>query len=204
MDNIEVEFTKHGYPVPINNGVYLHSIFDPQKEAKTFVDSQLERINKSDSILVLGLAFGYHIDAIFNYLNENEIDKEVCVLEPSKDLIKKYEEFPNTLDRVKVFNPLSIKQLFEDFDFVEFLMNKPAILIHSNSFNQNKAFYKYFLNFTANIKPDEYKHLVNGELSQKFNDPSVNNFEELIGKINNPNRHFDKNDFLLMAFNELK
>lgn len=204
MDNIEVEFTKHGYPVPIYNGVYLHSIFDPQKEAKTFVDSQLERINKSDSILVLGLGFGYHVDAIFNYLNENEIDKKVCVLEPSKDLINKYEEFPNTLDRVKVFNPLSIEQLFEDFDFVEFLMSKPAILIHSNSFNQNKAFYKYFLNFTANIKPNEYKHLINGELSQKFNDQFVNNFDELIGKINNPNRQFDKNDFLLMAFNELK
>ena len=168
MDNIEVEYTKHGYPVPINNGVYLHSIFDPQKEAKTFVDSQLNRINKSNTILVLGLGFGYHIDAIFNYLNKNQIEKEICVLEPSRELIKKYEEFPNTLDRIKVFNPNSITELFEDIRFVNFLMNKPAILIHSNSFNQNKSFYKYFLNFTTNIKPDEYRHLIRGEISQNL------------------------------------
>ena len=58
---IEVKKSKVETPVPVVDGIHLHSIYNPAKEAETFIGKYNENLSKQNSVLVLGLGFGYHV-----------------------------------------------------------------------------------------------------------------------------------------------
>lgn len=60
----EVVSSRTGCPVPIVQGVTLHSRYDPVAEGEAWADAAAERLKTaepSSSPIVLGLGFGYHI-----------------------------------------------------------------------------------------------------------------------------------------------
>jgi hypothetical protein len=201
MDDIKVEYTKEGHPVPIVNGVYLHSIFDPINEAKKFVTSNEKKIKTSENILVLGLGFGYHIEEIINYAKDNNVTKNIFILEPSTKLVDKFKRLKD-IKNITIINPKNMGELFEERLFIELLLKKPATLAHINSFNLNRIFFKQFLNWSANETPQSYLHLIKKDMKDSLaND--ARNFSELISEINRPGNEFTNNDFLLLGLNEI-
>lgn len=199
---IEIEYTKKGLPVPIVNGIYLHSNLDPIKEAKTFVDAHLNKINSSEKLLILGLGFGYHIKEINDYLDNNKLKKEILILEPNKDLIKKFHCYSD-IKNINILGTNDVDLLFLDEEFTNFLLEKPSILIHINSFNINKKFYTFFLNYHSDKTIKSISTLLPTKYQRDFFNSSASNFKEHIEQIDNKDHLFTKNDYLYLALNEL-
>ena len=61
---ISLEVARNGSPVPTINGIYLHSIYDPEKEADAFVETYERQLTQKNHVLILGLGFGYHVEKI--------------------------------------------------------------------------------------------------------------------------------------------
>ncbi|WP_394903127.1 motility associated factor glycosyltransferase family protein [Clostridium butyricum] len=82
MNNIEK--SKVGILTLKYNGKYIHSKYDPEREAIQFAKGNKEKLNKPISI-IYGLGLGYHIEAVHKIL---ENDSSVFVFEWNDELIK--------------------------------------------------------------------------------------------------------------------
>ncbi len=147
---IEIKNSKTDLPVPVINNVHLHSIYNPEREADSFVTANEQSIEKSSNILVFGLGFGYHLASLERRL-KNLFPKgfRVYCIEPNRTLVKKWNELrPNSIGgNVKVICNDDIKEFYKNIDLVKFLSEKPTILPHPASFQLNENFYKEFMSF---------------------------------------------------------
>ena len=64
--SIDFIIAKSGHIVPVVDQIYLHSVYDPIKEADDYVQTHEEDLKKNPTVLMLGLGFGYHIFQIIN------------------------------------------------------------------------------------------------------------------------------------------
>ena len=78
---LSLEETRNGQNTIKVNGIYLHSKYDPIKEAISFVNANIEEDQNTSGYLVLGLGLGYHVAELANRTN-----KQITVLEPNKEL----------------------------------------------------------------------------------------------------------------------
>lgn len=166
-----LEETRNGYKTIKVNGIYLHSKYDPIKEATSFVNSNLSEEESPSGYLVLGLGLGYHIAEL-----ANRTEKRIIVLESNKNLcnlandicgIEKYK-------RVRVISNIDIDELFFDPDFVEFLSERPKTIVHPSSFKADTRFYQNFLSYrSSNLLNDEAVSL----LKNNGIEPSMNENE---------------------------
>ncbi|MEI8346869.1 MAG: hypothetical protein WCG27_05350, partial [Pseudomonadota bacterium] len=62
VSTFEIKYSKTNHPIPVINGVHLHSVYNPIKEAETFISKQEKILKEKNHILFLGLGFGHHID----------------------------------------------------------------------------------------------------------------------------------------------
>ena len=92
VTNYEIKRSKNGFDIPVINGVHLHSAYNPQKEATHFYEKYKDQINANSPILILGLGFGYHIEALFEYLENKQKPENIWVLEPSIETVEKYKK----------------------------------------------------------------------------------------------------------------
>lgn len=90
-DYIKIEYTRIGLPtlkiIKDNNQIYLHSKYDPLKEAENFV-SQFSN-SESDIIILLGLGLGYHLKKI----SEKFPEKYIIACELDINIFKNFLEF---------------------------------------------------------------------------------------------------------------
>lgn len=64
------ELAKTGYPIPIfQSGKPMHSKYNPEKEAETFV----QNISKSDFFIILGIGGGFHIQKLAETFPKSKI-----------------------------------------------------------------------------------------------------------------------------------
>ncbi|GAV22543.1 motility associated factor glycosyltransferase family protein [Carboxydothermus pertinax] len=81
---IEVLLAKNNknHTLKINN-IFLHSAYNPVKEAETFAKKNLEKLKDRQLVVVYGFGLGYHVREILKMLNQNaelhvfDIDHEV-------------------------------------------------------------------------------------------------------------------------------
>lgn len=85
-----------------NKTVYLHSKYDPEKEAELIIDKLEEReeITPNTHVIFFGLGLGYHLDAFFRRFPEIEFS----VYEPSVEVLMHYLNH-------KLLKNLPLKQL---------------------------------------------------------------------------------------------
>ena len=76
MVDVSNEISKSGLPTVKVSGYYLHSKYDPVKEAGNFVD---EKYIQSDVQLLIGYGLGYIYNELKNRLHENE---RIIVIDP--------------------------------------------------------------------------------------------------------------------------
>jgi hypothetical protein len=201
LNNIIVKKTATDLFVPIKNDIYLHSAYDPIKEADNFLEKHRPVIAEKKDILILGLGFGYHVDAITEYCNTLSIIPSIYVLEPDFNLV----ELANTTRSKKYCNTFShekIEDLFSNIDFIALLMRKPYLIPHGPSITSNEKYFKHFLTYQANKKLNEIADdVINIDASMTLK--SVTTLEQLESHLLGKNQ-LTANDFLLMSFLKLE
>jgi len=81
--------------------IFLHSRYDPLKEAETFADAA--EVEDKSCLLVSGFGLGYHLNALFERMHG---DAAMVILEPSLELIK------SALEHVDLSEPLGSARVF--------------------------------------------------------------------------------------------
>lgn len=84
---IETVISRSGDPVPILNGISLHSRYDPKKEADRDAAAWLKEKPAPRAVFVFGLGFGYHIHALRARLEPNV---PIVVFEPRPQMVRAY------------------------------------------------------------------------------------------------------------------
>ena len=190
--------------VPQIDGIYLHSMYDPEKEAAGFARIHERTLKSKKNIIVLGLGFGYHIDAIAETMARHHTKFKVIVLEPNSEL---YADFHNKRGfksaNILAIHTKNIDSLFQREDFIEFLLTRPAIIKHDASFSLEKEFFSGLLQHQASEK---IKSLV--DISKHghhfFNAlDSENSIETEMNSWQSRGLTFTKQQRLLLAFNEI-
>ena len=191
--------------VPVINDVYLHSIYDPQKESSELLKQYRDILDKSSSILILGLGYGYHVQEILRYFKSNNRKFCISVLEPSKNIIQdclKYNRFQS--NDIKIYCYPSLLKLFRSINFVKFILNKPSIIPHPPSFNLYREYFKEYFTYKFDQRLSYNLDLIDSkEMRDYFKDKdkslSLFNYLNRVHK----NKSFKQDiDFILSAFVE--
>lgn len=203
----EIKTSRTDQKVPVVNNVHLHSIYNPFKEAETFVNANLESLKNKNEVLILGLGFGYHVNYVIEKLIEFHGDNyRVIVIEPN---LQVYQDCLN-LDLLSSKNILAYagqtpKELYSDINLIHFLLDKPTMLAHPASFNLYQAYFKDILTFEAPTSNIEINQFIKNSFVKEYIaklDPiqklDTYLFEELPQK-----NTFSKMDFLAMALVEM-
>ncbi|MBP9681085.1 MAG: hypothetical protein KBD76_06745 [Bacteriovorax sp.] len=203
----EVKTSRTEQRVPVINGVHLHSIYNPFKEAENLIEAQLENLKQKKEVLILGLGFAYHVNSVSEKLQHFHGDNfKIIVIEPN---VKVHEdciafELLNKKN-VTVYSGFESNELYSDLELVHFLLRKPAIIAHPPSFNLYQDYFKSILTFEA---PSNIAGIMNFILSPEVSsylrrfDQNATLNEVLYQQIPKKS-YFEEFDFLAMALIEM-
>lgn len=163
MDNLptissyEVKTSRTEQKVPVVNGVHLHSIYNPFKEAENLINTSFDSLKNKNEVLILGLGFGYHVNCAIEKLTELYGNNfKIVVIEPN---LKVHQDCLNlellNKKNVLVYSGFTAQELYRDLDLIHFLLRKPAMIAHPASFNLYQLYFKTFLTFEAPTKIDD-------------------------------------------------
>ena len=156
-NSFNIKVSRNGLPIPIIEGIHLHSVYNPAKEAEAFSEKHKDTLKRNNHILILGLGFGYHIDQVEEFLSQEHEHFNILVLEPNSKIVESFKQhraFKSS--HITILNPNNVNHLFESADFINFLRQKPAIIKHDPSFNLEKVFYTRFLKYKAPKNIENY------------------------------------------------
>ncbi len=141
--HIESTQSKMGDMIPVihkdGKKIFVHSKFNPQKEAKRFCDD-IDPINH-DLVIIFGFGFAYHIEALFHNLN-----KDIVILAIEKDLSIVLNAFKNR-DLTTILQDERFKLLINpnEDDISEILRghssSRVCFAIHRGSFQVDPSYY---------------------------------------------------------------
>ncbi|MCQ2022229.1 motility associated factor glycosyltransferase family protein [Clostridium butyricum] len=169
MNNIEK--SKTGALTLTCNGRYIHSKYDPKREAEQFAKGNTEILNKHVSI-IYGLGLGYHIEAVHKIVDN---DSTVFVFEWNNELVKYCKEI-----NPQVFKYKNIKIIASDHSdfYKELAINLKKvndIIIHKPSLETikdvNSKLYNLLNDFncTKQLSNIDDTYSILGEENQKEN-----------------------------------
>ena len=207
ISSYEVKTSRTDQQVPIVNGVHLHSIYNPSKEAENLVSAQLDYLKNKNEVLVLGLGFAYHVNAIIEKLTQLYGDNfKIIVIEPN---VKVYEDCINfnllQKKNIVIYSGFNSQELFSDLDLIHFLLKKPAMIAHPASFNLYQTYFKKILTFEAPQGLSEIQGFIESlEIKNYLSNFEQNQTLESVLYNEIPNKtNFEQFDFLAMALNEM-
>lgn len=160
--NFSLENSKNGEKTIKINNIYLHSKYDPIKEARSFVNSNLLDNIDHTGYLVLGLGLGYHVKEL-----AEKTEKLIFVVESNHNLVNLANDICkiNELENVIVLSEEDAPSLFQDHNFVQFLCTKPKTIVHPSSFKSDQNYYQGFLSYKSpNSTQDEIFETVSDEI----------------------------------------
>jgi spore maturation protein CgeB len=129
----EIVYGRTNLPSLRINDITLHSLFDPEKEAKAWVRHYDELIKDKSAVFVLGFGLGYHLLELCRVT-----DREVTVFEPSIDILR------TALETVDLTSILSRIKIVTDGK-VENYRGKIVTLQHNPSVNLDKTYFEQIL-----------------------------------------------------------
>ncbi|NRT73680.1 motility associated factor glycosyltransferase family protein [Clostridium beijerinckii] len=188
---IETEKTKSGLITLKYNNRYIHSKYDPIREAEQFAIGNSELLDKS-IIVVYGLGLGYHIEAIAKKIKKNSI---LYVFEYNMELVKYCKEVNEdilTYNNVKII----IGNCTNFYDQLsECLKKAQDIIIHKPSLDtissSNELLYNLINDYSLVKQSGKYNEELiklgeeNFESNKKLNYRFIEEFIE-IHKSNKP------------------
>lgn len=202
--SLVLEKSKSSHIIPKVNDVYLHSSLDPIKEAQTFAQVQMARLTENSKILILGLGFGYHIQAIAQcYYEKFKTHAEILVIEPCRELVDAYQLNSNNKLNFSIITSTDIEEVFRDEKLISHLSSKPIIVSHSNSFNLSKAFFAGFLSFRTGKEIGTFFQHLNNKAQKSLESVDMQmNIDEYLDELSNK-RDLSQGQQLLLAFKKM-
>lgn len=101
-----------------NRTYYLHSKYDPKKEAEVLIDRYRDELDKYDHVLFYGVGLGYHVETLVKrYPNMN-----YSLFEPEPNVFKHFLE-SNRLDTLDLSRLKNVYIDTEQDDAKDFLIN---------------------------------------------------------------------------------
>lgn len=201
-NGIELQSSRNGLSIPVINGVYLHSVYNPQKEAEAFVEKYEQILAKKNRIIVLGLGFGYHIEEVAKKLNEKGSYK-IVVIEPNQALVNVFQQTRPFYDNnIEIYSYTTIEEYYLNEGMAQFLREKPGIIKLDTSFNLNKEFFRDFLTFKAKPEIENYKDHLSQESKSLFGHRGESLFN-ISREIKKQRVVSSKKDYLILALTEI-
>lgn len=207
ISSYEVKTSRTNQNVPVVNGVHLHSIYNPFKEAEGLINSHLDSLKQKNELLILGLGFGYHVNYAIEKMTEFHGNNfRIIVIEPNVEVHKDCISF-DLLNKknVLVYSGFTANELYSDQDLIHFLLRKPAMIAHPASFNLYQYYFKGILTFQAPEKIESILSFTQSpEISsylKKFDQEST--FTQAVYEKLPHKNNFDEMDFLAMALVEM-
>jgi hypothetical protein len=201
---ISLEMARNGSPVAKVRGVYLHSVYDPEKEASSFAETYEKQLAGKNHILIFGLGLGYHVNQVVKSLKDKHVDYRIVVLETNRDLIGLVEEqnlVPS--ERIKVFHLEDYKKLYAERSFVNFLMQKPCVLKHEASFALHKEVYAGFLTYKSDKKIKSYSDQLTSTTKELISIDLNCTIGEIATMIKSSGKISERGQYLTLALDEL-
>jgi hypothetical protein len=164
---------RNGQKIPVVGEVHLHSAYNPEREAEAVVEANRDRIQEKKYILVFGLGFAYHVQAIYNYAKNYHKEFEIVVIEPNNEVTISCAEnnLLTNYDNLTIYSGKKIENLFNDEKFINFLIKKPALIQHAPSFNMYKEYFTALLTYQASETiADVYNGTSNDEIKSYLTD----------------------------------
>jgi hypothetical protein len=180
----EIKYTKDQLPVPVIHGIHLHSIYQPRKEAETFIAQNQGILAEKNIVLFLGLGLGYHLTAASSVLTKlyGENGYTIGVVEPNPLTLENYYRFCNHDNQnVRIFCATDPDELYLRSDFVNFLALGPKIIPHPASFNLYQDYFKKFMAYKASEDLTA--------IEQVIQDPDLKKYYQNTGASNLANFH---------------
>ncbi len=207
IDTYEIRYSKTSLPVPVVNGIHLHSIYDPKREASKLAEKHTDLLKEKKKILVLGLAFSYHIKVFLETLETLHPKEEIqiMVIEPNTRLYedcKSHKCLPST-ERIEYICGMSIEQLYSSQYFVDYLLNNPGVIAHPSSFNLNKKYYTSLLNYSASTSLEDIEYYITDKhLNSYLHQSKSKDWNDFLYSIKASSSIQNNQDFMFMALNE--
>lgn len=203
IKNIELQSSRDGYCVPVINGIYLHSIYNPIKEAETFAQNNSNALASKNNILILGLGFGYHIEEVAKLTAQYHQKYKIIVIEPNQDLVNLFKSNRSFSDKnIEIISSNNVEDIYSIVSFAKLLISKPAILKLDTSFNINKEFFTNFLTYKSSTSSADYRNRFSDEAIKLWGDYE-GSFHERVKNIKNQRTVQRKEDFLILALSEI-
>ncbi len=207
IDSYEIKTSRTEQKVPVINGVHLHSIYNPYKEAEGLIDKHLDSLKNNSEVLVLGLGFAYHVNELIEKMKTFHGDQfKIIVIEPnitvhddciSLGLLNK--------KNVLIYAGFSANELYSDCDLVHFLLKKPTLIAHPPSFNLYQIYFKEFLSFEAPTSIGGAQGFISSYEVKKYLEQfsSEKTLHEILQNISMDKNQFSEMDFLANALFEM-
>ncbi|MAE57357.1 MAG: hypothetical protein CME69_00670 [Halobacteriovorax sp.] len=208
VKSYEVKNSRGGLKVPVVNEVHLHSMYDPVKEAKTFMSKYETSFESKNKVLVFGLGYAYHIYELCKILERNHGGNyQVVVIEPNEQVYRdciKYNLFPNK--NIKVFSGFDLERVYAERDLIDFLISKPAIISHPASFELYRTYFEKFMKYAAPTGiADITKYIESKELrSYLYSDSNARSIDHYLrDNVLTKEKLNSSHDHLLLAYSHL-
>jgi len=189
---IEIEKTKCELMTIKYNNKYIHSKYDPIREAEQLVDANIKLLSKS-IIVVYGLGLGYHIDAIVKKMNSKSI---VYVFEYTMDLVTCCKEINNSVFKYDNVNIIGRDDAKFYEKLAEYLGKAGDIIIHRAALETikftNESLYNLIDDYSLMKQSTENNEELiklgkeNFEFNTKQNYKLINRFIDLYKNSNKP------------------
>ncbi|WP_162880692.1 motility associated factor glycosyltransferase family protein [Paraliobacillus sediminis] len=180
---VKVVDSKSGNPtleiLSTNGVVYLHSKYDPKKEAQRFIEQYKESIQEYDHVFFYGIGLGYHVEAFM----ERYPNITFTMYEPSMEVlsnylsIKRLEKLPTAL-----LNAIYVEKFENDYlAFINKLtstINKNLLFIPLPSYERiyKKKYQKFINQFKTTIKNSRAGLHTNISYQKRWTINTIKNF----------------------------
>lgn len=198
--NYELRKTKNNDIIPVVDHIHLHSMYNPQKEAKQFLQKYKVDLKKSNYYLVLGLGFGYHIDELY----QQNPNAQIIIIEPNTRLINDFQRLKGFRhQKISICSPVNAPEIFEEETFIDFLRQTPVILKHDLSFELNLDYFKSLLQYRSSNNLSNYGHLLNNFVDPEIKNVQDSSLKDHLLSIKTQTGVRTKSDFALLALESL-
>lgn len=204
IKSYEIKVSKTGLKVPVVNGVHLHSIYNPMKEAESFIELNFKG-PEIKNYLFFGLGFGYHISALLKKLKEHKVQARIVVIEPNPTVTYDCIELDliNQDDIYLVVNQTP-QQIYSNKDLTRFLLKKPQIVSHPSSFNLYSDYYRELLSYEASeSKEDIISSLQSPTLQEYLKDQEGETYTDIINSLKERRSFSSDLDLLALALDKI-
>ncbi|OCL27632.1 hypothetical protein U472_03525 [Orenia metallireducens] len=184
-----------------NKELFLHSKYDPKKEAERFISEY--RLDQYGSLILIGFALGYHVETILNKLKSDQRLKIVITNPYIFKVALENRDLTNILkdERLEMILELNPDELISNLkNSLENLSSKNSkLLVHPQSLKSIPKEMIFLKDILEEIKISQYN---NKRLKSAIRDNIINNIDFIdvsVGVKSFKNAFIDKPIFIVAA-----